>query len=141
MKNLTKRWLTAGGAAAASFLVVDGVWITTVAKGLYDREIPHLMASTINAAPAAVFYVAYLAGTVHLAVRPADDDRPWTKRLRDGAILGAVAYGTWGFTASSVLREFPVSLAIADCAWGAALTGATAVAAGAAMDTFAGSDR
>lgn len=125
----TRRWLTALGGATASFAVLDAAWIGGVAKKVYDKNIPHLMASQVNAAPAGLFYAGYLAGTVYLAVKPGQD-RTSVERFRDGAILGALAYGTFGFTNSAVLKDFPVKVAASDCAWGAVLTGTTAVVAG-----------
>lgn len=52
-----------------------------------------------------------------------------------------MAYGTWGATAAAVLEEFPVSVALADAAWGAALTGASAVVGGAVMEQVASAHR
>lgn len=129
MKN-EKRWLKALGAATLTFAVLDAVWIGGVAKKIYDKNIPHLMASKINAAPAGLFYAGYLAGTVYLAVKPNEKDRTTTEQFRDGAILGALTYGTFGFTNSAVLKDFPVKVAASDFAWGAFLTGTTAAVAG-----------
>lgn len=59
MKN-EKRWLKALGGAALTFAALDAVWIGGVAKKIYDKNIPHLMAAKINAAPAGLFYAGYL---------------------------------------------------------------------------------
>ena len=130
----TKKVLAAASAATGTFLALDGVWIAGVAKNIYESAIPHLMADSVNPLPAAGFYASYLAGTVYLAAKPLTKGHGLPKRLRDGAILGALAYGTWGFTASSVLKDFPVSVALSDAAWGAVLTAATAAVAGKAAD-------
>lgn len=133
--STTTRWGAALASGAAAFLAADAVWIPAVARRMYDAEIPHLMAGSPRPAPAAAFYTGYLAGLTHLAVRPQDERTP-AQRFRDGAVLGALAYGTWGFTGASVLRRFPVRLAAADCAWGSLLSGASAVVAGAVMDRY-----
>lgn len=140
MSTVTKRWLLSFTVMAFVFFALDAVWITGVARGMYDRLIPHLLAETIHPAPAALFYLGYLVGAVQLAVRPGATRRTWLQRLRDGALLGALAYGTWGFTAASVLTGFPVGLALADCAWGAALTAVATGAAGLAIDKVVPAD-
>lgn len=133
MKNPKSRWLLALGGATLTFGALDAAWIAGVAKNIYDSKIPHLMSDTIQAAPAGIFYAGYLIGVVHLVVQPNNPERTSLQRFRDGAILGALAYGTWGFTGASVLKDFPLSVEISDCAWGAALTGiASLVAAKAA---------
>ncbi|MDO5495129.1 MAG: DUF2177 family protein [bacterium] len=128
-----KEWAAAYGAGAVTFGVADAIWITQAAKPLYDSEMPHLMASELSAAPALGFYALYLAGTVHLATRPGEE-RTTVQRIRDGAILGACAYGAWGLTGAAVLDKFPVSVALIDMAWGAFGTALTATVAGFAAD-------
>lgn len=126
MSTPTKRWLKALGAATVTFGAADAIWIGGVAKKLYDSNIPHLMADKINAAPAGVFYAAYIAGTVYMIAQPNNTKRTWKHAARDGAILGGLAYGTFGFTNAAVLDDFPVKLAASDAVWGAFLTALTA---------------
>ncbi|MDO5721429.1 MAG: DUF2177 family protein [Actinomycetaceae bacterium] len=133
----TKRWLTALAGTGITFTAVDAVWISQVAQDIYRTQIPHLMGKGFSAAPALIFYGTYLAGSVHLAVKPGEAGRTWKERARDGAVLGALAYGAWGFTGAAVLDRFPLSVALSDFAWGAALTSASAVVGGLAMDRFA----
>ena len=64
-------------------------------------------------------------GVNHFAVKP-EEDLSLGKRLRDAALFGAVAYGTWGFTMKAVLRDVPWKVALADVAWGAAVSAAVA---------------
>lgn len=126
-------WAAAYGAGAVTFGAADAAWIGLAARRLYESEMPHLMSSDLNAAPALGFYALYLAGTVHLAVRPGEE-RTTLERVRDGVILGAAAYGAWGLTGAAVLDRFPVSVALVDMAWGAFGTALTAAVAGLAAD-------
>lgn len=126
-------WAAAYGAAAVTFGAADAAWIGLAARKLYESEMPHLMSNSLSAAPALGFYALYLAGTVHLATRPGEE-RGMVKRIRDGAILGACAYGAWGLTGAAVLDRFPLSVALVDMAWGAFGTALTASVAGFAAD-------
>ncbi|HHW83097.1 MAG TPA: DUF2177 family protein [Actinomycetales bacterium] len=133
-------WAAAYGAGAVTFGAADAAWIGLAARRLYESEMPHLMSSTLSAAPALGFYALYLAGTVHLATRPGEE-RGMGRRIRDGAILGACAYGAWGLTGAAVLDRFPVSVALIDMAWGAFGTALTAAVAGIAADRVRGRQR
>lgn len=132
-KSPTKQWLKALGAGALTAGVLDAAWIGGVAKKMYDREIPHLMASDLQPLPAAMFYAIHLAGTTYLVVQPTNADRTDLERMRDGAVLGAIAWGTFGLTNAAVLEKFPLKLALIDTVWGAFLTGAVAFVAGKAL--------
>lgn len=131
-KDTSRRWLKAVGAGAVTAGALDAAWIGGAALKLYESKIPHLMADSVNVGPAAAFYVLHLAGTVHLAVRPAEE-RTTAQRVRDGAVLGALAWGTFGMTNAAVLDRFPVGLAVTDTLWGTVLTATTAGVAGLAM--------
>ena len=124
----TSRRLASLGAAAATFAVLDAAWISQVALPLYKSEVPHLMADKVDPVPAAIFYPAFTAALTHFAVRP-DEDRPLGKRLRDGALFGLAAYGTWSLTGKAVLKDFTWPTTLADMGWGAAAGAAMAAAA------------
>lgn len=129
-----KKWLTALGTGALMAGTMDAVWIGGFAKRIYDANIPHLMADTIKVLPAGAFYVLHLAGTVYLAVRPQDETRTTKDRAIDGAVLGTIAWGTFGMTNAAVLDRFPLSVAAIDTVWGGVLTATTAAVAGKVMD-------
>lgn len=97
---------------------------------IYESKIPHLMADSVNVLPAALFYTVHLAGTTYLVVRPGDETRTHLDRLRDGAVLGVIAWGTFGLTNAAVLDCFPLSIALVDTVWGGVLTGTVALVAG-----------
>ena len=63
------------GATAATFLLLDAAWLTTMATRLYRPAIGHIMRPDFDMLAAAAFYAIYLAGVVFFAVRPAPDAR------------------------------------------------------------------
>lgn len=54
-----------------AFLVIDFIWLSTMASRLYRPAIGDLLAENFRLAPAVVFYLIYAAGLTFLAVRPA----------------------------------------------------------------------
>jgi uncharacterized membrane protein len=86
------------------------------------------MLDRFELAPAAVFYAIYVVGIVVFAVAPALSSGRWTTAAGMGALLGLVAYATYDLTNQATLRDWPLSVTIADLCWG---TFVTAVAASA----------
>lgn len=124
-RRLTRRTPIAYATAAATFGALDAAWISQVALPLYKDGVPHLLADKLDPAPALVFYPLFLAGLNYFAIKP-EQDLPLRKRLVDAALFGGVAYGTWGFTMKAVLQDVPWKVALADVAWGAAVSLAVA---------------
>ena len=109
------------------FLALDGVWLGVVARGMYRRQLAHLLAPEVRWGPAAAFYVLYVAGLLLLVV--------WPNRTSSalvtaglGAAFGLVAYATYDLTNLATLARWPLSVTLADLAWGAFATAAAAVA-------------
>lgn len=113
-------------ACAVVFFPLDFIWLSTMGKTFYQREIGSLLLPNPNLAIAGVFYLAYLVGVVALVAAPAEGDI--LRALLYGAILGFVAYGTYDLTNLSTVKGFTPAVAIVDMAWGTALTGVTAAA-------------
>ncbi len=108
--------------ALVAFLVIDAVWITTVVSDAYHREIGPLIIEEPRMAPAAAFYLGYVAVLVLLAVRPAVAAGTSRVAWVNGALLGAFAYGTYAFTNYAMLAEWTWHLVWTDIAWGAFLS-------------------
>lgn len=122
------KYLIAYGGTAGVFFVLDFLWLGLVAKSFYRDHIGHLMADNVNAAAAVGFYLLYVVGIVVFAVTPALQSDSWKTAVLLGGLLGLIAYGTYDMTNLATLRDWPVSVALADMAWGTALTGASALA-------------
>jgi len=111
-------------STAVVFLVVDAIMLTMVMKPLFSRHIGPLLADPIRIAPAALFYLAYVAGLVYLVSLPG---------LRGGApvvlpalIIGLMAYGTYEFTSWAVMRDWHWQMVVTDLLWGGFLTAISA---------------
>ncbi len=114
---------------AIAFMVLDGVWLGVVMKNFYrDQLAPIARLANGSMAPnwPAAFVVYVLLGTgIALLVIP----RASTTSLAAlyGALFGLVVYGVYDFTNYSTLRQWPLVLALADVAWGAAASAGCAV--------------
>lgn len=118
------KYLILYAAVAVVFFPLDFVWLSTVGKNFYFRELDGLLMPQPNLLIAGLFYLAYVAGIVALVAAPAEGDV--LKALAFGAILGFVAYGTYDLTNLSTLEGFSPRVAILDMAWGTSLTAASA---------------
>ena len=112
--------LTLYAATAAVFLVLDAIMLTVVMKPLFTRHIGSLLAEPIRIAPAALFYLAYVAGLVWLVSLPAL--RTGSPVVLPALVIGLMAYGTYEFTSWSVMRDWHWSMVATDVAWGGFLT-------------------
>ena len=61
-------------------------------------------------------------------MRPALPSAGWGTAAWHGAVLGAIAYGTYELTNWSTLRGWPPVMVPVDVLWGAGLTAGAAVA-------------
>lgn len=113
-------------ATLVSFLIIDAVWIALVVRSYYDSQVGALMRETPDFVAALIFYLAYAGAVVVLAVRPALASRKLTEALSLGALLGAIAYGTYTITNYAILEGWTVGLVVSDIAWGTFLTAVVA---------------
>jgi uncharacterized membrane protein len=122
MLNLLLLYLVTAGV----FLILDAIMLSTVMKPLFASHIGDLMADQLRLGPAALFYLAYIAGVLWFVSLPAlRADAPLTALLT-GAALGALAYGTYEFTNLATLRGWSWRMVVVDLTWGAVLTGVSA---------------
>lgn len=133
----TVTWGAVARAAAGSaitLLAMDTVWLSQVAVGMYRDEVGELMGESTRWDAVVAFYLLYVVGIVVLAVLPAlraaysTGLTSWAAGGRNGAILGFVAYGTFGFTNLAVLEAWTLHLVLIDLAWGVVLTASSAAA-------------
>lgn len=104
------------------FLVIDAIWISQFVRGYYQETVGHLLLAEPNFVAAGLFYLAYTAGIVVLAVQPAVATRKFKTALINGGVLGAVAYGTFALTNYSVLKGWTSGMVLSDIVWGTCLT-------------------
>jgi uncharacterized membrane protein len=119
-------WIGTALATAISFLALDSIWLSLAASRLYRPRLGSLLLERFNMAPAAAFYLIYLAGILVFAIAPALVTGRWTTALMRGAMLGLVAYATYDLTNQATLRGWSVTVTIADLCWGSFLTATAA---------------
>lgn len=121
-----KNYLIAYGATAVVFLVIDAIWLSTMAKAFYRPYLGDLLAPEPRLVPAAVFYAIYVLAIVVFAVGPALASGQWTTALVYGAFFGFCAYATYDLTNQATLKHWPTIVTVVDMAWGTVLTAASA---------------
>ncbi len=114
------------GVTLAAFLVIDLIWLGIVARGFYVSNLGPLLRDNPMIAPAAVFYLFYVAGIVWFAVSPALADGQWRTAAINGVILGLLAYGTYDMTNLATLKGWPWQVSVVDMIWGGVITGVSA---------------
>lgn len=122
-----KTYLAAYFFTLVAFLVIDFIWLSTMASRLYRPAIGDLLAENFRLAPAIVFYLIYAAGLTFLAVRPALISGEWTTALLYGAAVGFMAYATYDLTNQATLKNWSTTLTVADLLWGTFVSAAAAI--------------
>jgi uncharacterized membrane protein len=105
---------------AVIFLALDALMLTFVMSPLFSRHIPDLLSPQLRLAPAAAFYLAYVAGLVAVVSLPAL--RTGSAIIVPAAIIGAMAYGTYEFTNYATLKGWHPAMVATDLIWGTVLT-------------------
>lgn len=111
---------------ATAFLVLDAVMLKTVMQPLFEQHIGDWLLDEIRLRPAIIFYLFYVAGVLWFVSVPALRSGVPVNALIGGAILGAMAYGTYEFTNYATLRDWSLQMVAVDVTWGAVLTGFSA---------------
>ncbi len=84
------QWIIAYIAAAIAFGILDAMWLSWAGPNFYRPRIGEVMAESFKGAPAAVFYVIYIAGMVWFAIRPGLASGSVATAVLNGALLGAL---------------------------------------------------
>ena len=100
------------------FLIIDAVWLSLIAKNLYQKEIGFLMRDSVNWIAAAIFYLLFILGLTVFVIKPAVETGDWTVALTLGALFGLITYATYDLTNLATIDGWPVSVTIIDLAWG-----------------------
>jgi len=115
------------GLTVPMLFLVDGIWLTLVARGFYRRELGALLRDGgVRVEFAAAFYVMYAAGIVIFAVLPGLERGGVVRSALLGALLGLLAYAAYDLTNLATLRGFSGRMAVVDLAWGTLLTAGVA---------------
>lgn len=109
-----------------TFLMIDGVWLTVVAKNFYAKNLGYLMAKTPNLAAAGIFYLIYILGMVVLILQPALAKGSIWLAVLTGALFGLCGYATYDLTNLATIKDWPVLVTVVDLIWGTVLSGTVA---------------
>jgi uncharacterized membrane protein len=124
------RFAVAYLASLICFLLIDGLWLATVAIRLFRPTAGDMALDGIRWIPAVLFYLLYPIGIVGLAVLPGLRAGQLGIAALQGALLGLIAYGAYDLTNFATLKTWSWRFTLVDMGWGTALTAFTAVTAG-----------
>ncbi|WP_161806001.1 MULTISPECIES: DUF2177 family protein [Gemmobacter] len=118
---------------AGVFLGLDALGIRFLIRPVFERHIGDLLAQPLRLGPAALFYLAYVAGLVWMVSWPALKAGDPLQALIGGMVLGLLCYGTYEMTNYATLAAWSLEQVIIDGIWGTVLTGFAAWAGVAAL--------
>ena len=113
-------------STALVFLVIDAVMLKTVLRPVFDGYIGDWLLNDIRMGAAVVFYLFYVAGLMWFVSIPSLRADAPLNALYGGALLGAIAYGTYEFTNYATLRNWSINMVALDFTWGIFLTAISA---------------
>lgn len=120
--------LTLYVATAAVFLGLDALALRFMIAPAFRDQLGDWVLDSPRFVPAAVFYLFYVVGVLVFVSLPALREGAVLQAFFMGALLGAVAYGTYEFTNFATLERWSWKLVLMDGTWGALLTGTSAAA-------------
>ena len=105
---------------AVIFLALDAVMLSLHMRPLFERALGDQVLADIRIVPAALFYLAYVAGLIYLVSFPAL--KTGAPIIVPAAVIGAMAYGTYEFTSYAIMKSWSPVLVLTDVTWGTVLT-------------------
>lgn len=116
--------LTTVAVTGLVFLVLDVLMLRGVLQPLFQRHLGAALYDGFRLAPAAGFYLLYMAGVFWFVTGPAL--KSGGAVLLPAAFLGLLCYGTYELTSHAVMRDWSWQMVAVDMAWGTVLTGVSA---------------
>src|SRR5688572_1877206 len=105
-----------------TFLVIDGIWLTLIAKGFYRTHLGFLLADKPNLWAAAAFYFIFTLALMVFVIVPTLNDTNAIRAMVLGAVFGLVTYATYDLTNHTTVKNWPWIVTLVDLCWGMALT-------------------
>jgi uncharacterized membrane protein len=75
-----------------------------------------------------LFYLIYVAALIVFVAAPAAERQSLGRAIGYGAFFGLAAYAAFDLTSLALLRDFPLTAALVDLAWGSFLSAAVSAA-------------
>lgn len=113
----------------AVFLGLDFLGLNFLIKPVFARDIGPLLLDSFRLLPAFIFYAFYIAVLLYFVSVPGlaqDKSLLWV--FAQGALIGALGYGTYEFTNLATLKDWTPQMVATDSSWGVILTGVSATA-------------
>ncbi|WP_439148840.1 DUF2177 family protein [Sulfitobacter sp.] len=113
----------------AVFLGLDFLGLNFLIKPVFARDIGPLLLDSFRLLPAFIFYAFYIAVLLYFVSVPGlaqDKSLLWV--FAQGALIGALGYGTYEFTNLATLKDWTPQMVATDFSWGVILTGVSATA-------------
>ena len=113
----------------AVFLGLDFLGLNFLIKPVFARDIGPLLLDSFRLLPAFIFYAFYIAVLLYFVSVPGlaqDKSLLWV--FSQGALIGALGYGTYEFTNLATLKDWTPQMVATDFSWGVILTGVSATA-------------
>ena len=130
------KWIATYLGMIVFMFVIDLVWLSVIAKPVYQQGIGHLMAANPNLIYAGLFYLVYVLGLLWFVIKP-NRALPGTKpAFLAGATVGFLVYASYDLTNLSLLKDWPLGLSLMDISWGILLSGITASVGKIVFDRF-----
>ncbi len=130
------KWIAAYLVMIVFMFVVDLVWLSVIAKPIYQQGIGHLMATEPNLIYAGLFYLVYVLGLLWFAIKPNRALLGIKRAFVAGATVGFLVYASYDLTNLSLLKDWPLGLSLMDITWGTILSGITASVGKIVFDRF-----
>lgn len=115
-------------STAVVFLGLDAVFLKNIMRPVFETHLSDWLLDDFRIGPAAVFYLAYIAGVLFFVSWPALENGSIFGTFTKAALLGLMAYGTYEFTNYATLDRWHPTMVAVDFIWGGVLTGVSAVA-------------
>lgn len=116
-----KTFITLYGIAASIFLIIDSIWLTTIANGFYKDKLGKLLAAKPDLLAAGLFYAIYIFALVVFVIKPGLDQTLFAVAWK-GALLGLAMYATYDLTNQATLKDWPHIITVVDLLWGTFIT-------------------
>jgi len=118
--------------ALVSFLLIDFVWLALVAKSFYIKHfagIGRIEGDSFKILPWAgiLVYVFMSIGLIYFVLPRVRFESSWLLVFLTGALFGLVSYGIYDMTNLATLKDWDITLALVDMAWGTFLCGLVTV--------------
>ena len=119
-------------SAAATFAVLDYIWLGMIMSGFYTKEmlaIGRILDGKIKPVlwSGAIVYILLALGIVFFVLPKIEVGAGLFNAFVVGAFFGLIVYGVYDWTNYAVLKDYSLLLSVVDMAWGAIVSGAAAV--------------